>query len=164
MRACCNSAFSSDRFTLDGHSTVQALQDRQLFNATSSSSETSGSPLMPRNSSAARMPLARPRVDMISNPVAMKVGHMLGVSLRHSPQPLHCSRLAVNEPSLAANARRGPTVGHAVILQDGVALIVRCANTGITEVGPDLIRGHVSGSAQHGTASRLVQHRSEEHT
>ena len=32
--------------------------------------------LMPRNSNAARMALARPRVDMISSPVAMNVGHM----------------------------------------------------------------------------------------
>ena len=62
---------------------------------------------MPRNSSAARMALARPRVDMISSPVAMNVGHMLGVSLRQPPQPLHCSRLAVKEPSLAANASSG---------------------------------------------------------
>ena len=36
---------------------------------------------MPRNSSAARMVLARPRVDMISSPVAMNVGHMLGRQL-----------------------------------------------------------------------------------
>ena len=34
---------------------------------------------MPRNSSAARIRLARPRVDMISSPVATKVGHMVGV-------------------------------------------------------------------------------------
>ena len=33
---------------------------------------------MPRNSSAARMALARPRVDMISSPVAMNVGHIVG--------------------------------------------------------------------------------------
>ncbi len=101
MRACCSSAFNSARFTLDGHSIMQALQDRQLLSAASSSADTSGSPFsMPRNSSAARMALARPRVDMISSPVAMNVGHMLGVCLRQPPQPLHCSRLAVNDPSL----------------------------------------------------------------
>ncbi len=107
MRACCNSAFNNVRFTLDGHSTVQALQDKQLLNAASSSSERRGSPLMPRSSNAARIALARPRVDMISSPVAMNVGHMLGVSLRQPPHPLHCSRLAVNDPSLAANASTG---------------------------------------------------------
>src|SRR5208282_485058 len=107
MRACCNSAFNNAMFTLDGHSTVQALQDRQLLSAVSSSAERSGSPLMPRNSSAARIALARPRVDMISSPVAMNVGHMLGVSLRQPPQPLHCSRLAVNDLSLSANASSG---------------------------------------------------------
>ena len=52
------------------------------------------------------MAFARPRVDMISSPVAMNVGHIVGVCLRQPPQPLHCSRLAVNEPSLAANPSR----------------------------------------------------------
>ncbi len=62
---------------------------------------------MPRSSSTARIVLAYPRVDLISSPVAMNVGHMLGVSLRQPPQPLHCSRLAVNDPSLAENASTG---------------------------------------------------------
>src|SRR5689334_6349172 len=95
-------------FTFDGHSVVHALQARQLLSAASSSAERNGSPpLMPRNSSAARIALARPRVDMISSPVAINVGHIDGVSLRQPPQPLHCSRLRMNEPSLAANASSG---------------------------------------------------------
>src|SRR5215475_7010752 len=108
MRAWSNSAFKSARFTFEGHSTVQALQERQLLRAASISVEHNGSRLpTPRISSAARMALARPRVDMISSPVAMKVGHIVAVSLRQPPQPLHCSRLPANEPSLAANASNG---------------------------------------------------------
>ncbi len=61
----------------------------------------------PRNSRAARIALARPRVLMISSPVAMNVGHIVGVSLRQPPQPLHCSRLRVKEPSFAVKARTG---------------------------------------------------------
>ena len=95
-------------FTFDGHSVVQALQDRQLLSAASSSAQRSASPPgMSRSSSAARIALARPRVLMISSPVARKVGHIVGVSLRQPPQPLHCSRLRVNEPSFAANASTG---------------------------------------------------------
>ena len=60
-----------------------------------------------RKSRAARMALARPRVDMISSPVATKVGHMVGAFFRQPPQPLHCSRLPTKEPSLAANASFG---------------------------------------------------------
>src|SRR5207253_8360020 len=96
------------RFTLDGHSFVQALHERQLLSAASISAQARGSPFAaPRNSRAARIALARPRVDMISSPVARNVGHMVGVSLRHPPQPLHCSRFRVNEPSLAANPSTG---------------------------------------------------------
>ena len=81
-------------FTLEGHSVVQALQERQLLSAASSSGAAQRvAARMPRNSSAARIALARPRVHMISSPVAMNVGHMVGVSLRQPPQPLHCSRL-----------------------------------------------------------------------
>src|SRR5258708_39526245 len=58
----------------------------------------------PPNSSMARIALARPRVDMISSPVATKVGHMVGASFRQPPQPLHCSRLPTNDSSLAAKA------------------------------------------------------------
>src|SRR5882724_456520 len=88
------------RFTLDGHSGVQPLQERQLLSAASNSAERNGSCPVVRSSSAARMMLARPRVDMISSPVAINVGHMIGASLRQPPQPLHCSRLPMNEPSL----------------------------------------------------------------
>src|SRR2546422_6303626 len=94
--------------TFEGHSVVQALQLRQLLSAASKSLDRNGSAsLLWRSSSTARMALARPRVDMISSPVATKVGHMVGASLRHPPQPLHCSRLAANEPSLAAKASVG---------------------------------------------------------
>src|SRR5882672_6727459 len=95
-------------FTFDGHSLVQALQERQLLNAASSSSDASASPsFKPRNSNAARMALARPRVDMISSPVATNVGHIVGVCLRQPPQPLHCSRWPTNEASRAAYASTG---------------------------------------------------------
>src|ERR1700690_2197300 len=107
MRAWSNSAFNRARLTWDGHSVVQALQDRQLLKATSSSRERSGSPLISRSSSTARMALARPRVDMDSSPVAMNVGHMVGVCFKQPPQPLHCSKLATNESSFAANAKIG---------------------------------------------------------
>src|SRR5262250_2460107 len=94
--------------TLDGHSVVHALQLKQLLSAVSNSSDRKASPFASlRNSSTARMALARPRVDMISSPVATKVGHIVGAALRQPPQPLHCSRLAANESSLAANARTG---------------------------------------------------------
>ncbi len=106
-RAYIISAFSSARFTLDGHSGVHPLQERQLLNAASSSSDFRGSFPFTRSSSAARMILARPRVDMISSPVAMNVGHMIGVSLRQPAQPLHCSRLPINERSLNAKASIG---------------------------------------------------------
>ena len=43
MRACSSSALSSAMFTLDGHSVVQALQERQLLSAASSSAQRSGS-------------------------------------------------------------------------------------------------------------------------
>src|SRR5437588_7377846 len=94
--------------TFEGHSVVHALQLRQLLSAKSKSLESSGSPPSPHLcSNAARIAFARPRVDMISSPVATKVGHMVGASFRHPPQPLHCSRLATNDPSLAAKARLG---------------------------------------------------------
>src|SRR6516225_2435928 len=102
MRACCSSALSRARLTFEGHSVVHALQERQLLKAASSSADCRPYPfLLPesRASSAARMALARPRVDIISSPVAMNVGHMVGVSLRQPPHPLHCSRLPTNEPS-----------------------------------------------------------------
>src|SRR5258706_6089605 len=108
LRACNSSVFSKARFRFEGHSFVQALHERQLLNAASNSSERRGSALFePRASSTARMALARPRVDMISSPVAMKVGHIVGVSLRQPPQPLHCSRFRVNDLALAANANTG---------------------------------------------------------
>src|ERR1039458_5443385 len=98
--------------TFEGHSVVQALQERQLLSAVSSSTQRSGSSSdTPRNSRAARIALARPRVLMISSPVAMKVGHMVGVSLRQPPPPLHCSRLRVNEPSFAAKRSEERRVG-----------------------------------------------------
>ena len=34
---------------------------------------------------------------MYSSPVARKVGHIVGASLRQPPQPLHCSRLPIKE-------------------------------------------------------------------
>src|SRR5262245_57729293 len=82
QRASRSSALSSAMLTLDGHSVVQALHERQLLSAASNSVERSASPSpMPRSSSAARMALERPRVDMISSPVATNVGHMVGGSL-----------------------------------------------------------------------------------
>src|SRR5260221_14272477 len=94
--------------TLEGLCVVHALQPRQLLKAASNSLDRNGSPVsMLRNSRAARIALARPRVDMISSPVATNVGHIVGASLRQPPQPLHCSRLPMNEPSLAANASVG---------------------------------------------------------
>ena len=108
IRAFSSSALSSDMITIDAHSVVQARQDRQLLSAASSSALRSASPpATPRNSSAARSALARPRVLMISSPVARKVGHMVAVSFRHPPQPLHCSRLRVKDSSFAANANTG---------------------------------------------------------
>src|SRR5580658_3532623 len=95
-RACNSSALSSGIFTLDGHSLVQALQDRQLDRAYSTSAARKGSWLEPRISSAARIRFARPRVDMPSSPVARKVGHIVAVCFRQPPQPLHCSKLATN--------------------------------------------------------------------
>src|SRR4029434_4188118 len=97
------SALSSARFTLDGHSGVHPLQERQLLSAASSSAERRGSCPVTRISNAARLTLARPRVDMTSSPVAMYVGHMMPVCLRQPPQPLHCSRLPTNERSLNAH-------------------------------------------------------------
>src|SRR5512143_1094216 len=71
MRAFNSSALSSDRFTFEGHSVVQALQERQLLKAASNSKLRSGSLLAaPRRSNAARMRLARPRVDISSSRVA----------------------------------------------------------------------------------------------
>src|SRR4029450_6695835 len=99
-RACINSALSSDRFTFEGHSGVHPLQERQLLNAASNSVEHNGSCPLTRSSSAARIILARPRVDMISSWVAINVGHMMPVFLRQPPQPLHCSGLLMNERSL----------------------------------------------------------------
>ena len=64
-------------------------------------------PIYVRSSSAARMILARPRVDITSSCVAMNVGHMMPLCLRQPPQPLHCSRLPVNDRSLNANASTG---------------------------------------------------------
>src|SRR5215472_8026820 len=45
IRAFSNSAFNNAIFTLEGHSVVQALQDRQLLSAVSNSRERNGSPL-----------------------------------------------------------------------------------------------------------------------
>ena len=73
----------------------------------SSSADFSWSCPLVRSSSAARMMLARPRVDITSSCVAMKVGHMMPLCLRQPPQPLHCSRLPVNDRSLNANASTG---------------------------------------------------------
>src|SRR3954452_10885494 len=102
MRACCSSALSMAMLTFEGHSLVQARQERQLLNAASSSADFSASPVSnPRDSSTARIALARPRVDILSSPVAMNVGHIVGVCLRHAPQPLHCSRFPMNDSSLA---------------------------------------------------------------
>src|SRR6266851_6652893 len=101
------SALSSARLTFDGHSGVQPLHDRQLLSAASSSADFNGSGPFPRNSRERRIIFARPRVDITSSPVAMNVGHMIGVSFRHPPQPLHCSRLPTNDPSLNAKASRG---------------------------------------------------------
>ena len=94
--------------TFDGHSDVQALHARQLLNASSISAQRNGSRFpRPRPSSAARIAFALPRVDMISSPVTRKVGHIVGVSLRQPPHPLHCSRLRVKDPSFAAKASTG---------------------------------------------------------
>src|SRR3984893_3349464 len=100
--ACISSALSSARFTLDGHSGVHPLQERQLLSAASNSAECNGSCPLTRSSSAARIMLARPRVDMTSSCVAVSVGHMIQVVLRQPPQPFHCSRLPMNEWSLNA--------------------------------------------------------------
>src|SRR5262249_57428626 len=86
---------------------VQPLHDRQLLRAASSSADFNGSCPFPCNSSDRRMILARPRVDITSSPVAMNVGHMMPASFRHPPQPLHCSRLPMNDWSLNAKASRG---------------------------------------------------------
>ena len=105
---------------------MQPLQERQLLSAASSSADFNASPrsdgfpavmfrprklsgsfLGSRSSSAARMMLARPRVDITSSCVAMNVGHMMPLCLRQPPQPLHCSRLPVNDRSLNANASTG---------------------------------------------------------
>src|SRR5207237_5318090 len=93
--------------TLDGQSGVQRLQERQLLSAASSSADVNGSCPLPRTSSDRRIMFARPRVDIASSPVAMNVGHMIGSSLRQPPQPLHCSRLPMNDWSLKAKASRG---------------------------------------------------------
>ena len=53
------------------------------------------------------MTFARPRVDITSSCVAMNVGHMMPLCLRHPPQPLHCSRFPANDRSLNANASTG---------------------------------------------------------
>src|SRR5438477_506746 len=98
---------SNARFTFDGHSGVQPLQERQLLSAASSSSDFNGSCPFVRNSSAARMMFARPRVDITSSCVAINVGHMMPLCLRQPPQPLHCSRLPTNDRSLNANASTG---------------------------------------------------------
>src|SRR5690349_13085126 len=112
MRACNNSALSKARLTLDGHSVVQALQDKQLLKAASSSALRKGLTWSrPRCSKAARMALARPRVLMSSSWVTRKVGHMVGDSFRQPPHPLHCSRLATKDPSLAAKASTGAKGG-----------------------------------------------------
>ncbi len=84
------------RSTLEGHSVRQALHDRQLPSTSLSSVEAIHS-APNRPSREARMVLARPRVERASSPVARNVGHMVGVSLRQPPHPLHCSRLATNE-------------------------------------------------------------------
>src|SRR5205823_7679214 len=93
--------------TLDGHSGVQPLHERQLLRAASSSADFKGSWPFTRSCRAARMILARPRVDITSSPVATNVGHIMGASLRQPPQPLHCSRLPTNDRSLNAKASRG---------------------------------------------------------
>src|SRR6266542_987606 len=106
-RACISSAFRSAKFTLDGHSGVHPLQERQLLSAASNSAERNGSCPLTRSSSEARIMLARPRVDMTSSWVAMNVGHMMPVLVRQPPHPLHCSRLPMNERSLKAYASTG---------------------------------------------------------
>jgi len=85
---CSNSPLSNAMFTCDGHSFRHALHDRQLLKASSSAGEliASSSFRARRNSSTARIVFAPPpRVDMISSPVAMNVGHIVGASLRHAP-------------------------------------------------------------------------------
>src|SRR5207244_521729 len=95
-------------FTFEGHSVVHALQDRQLLRAASSSGECNRSPFVAaRPSKTARITFARPLVDISSSPVAMKVGHIVAVSLRQPPQPLHCSRFPTNDSSFAAKASTG---------------------------------------------------------
>src|SRR5438093_9300729 len=101
------SALSNARFTFDGHSGVQPLQERQLLSAASSSADFNWSCPYPRSSNERLIILARPRVDITSSPVAMNVGHMIGVSLRQPPHPLHCSRLPMKDRSLNAKASRG---------------------------------------------------------
>src|ERR1700731_179487 len=104
----------------DGHSGVQPLHERQLLSAASSSADFNGSCPCSRNSSERRIIFARPRVDMTSSPVAMNVGHMIGASLRQPPQPLHCSRLPMNERSLKANASlvsNGSSIGLVKLLR-----------------------------------------------
>src|SRR5437588_745295 len=71
------------------------------------------------------MMLARPRVDMTSSCVAMNVGHIMPVCLRQPPQPLHCSRLPMNERTLNAKARRvenGPDMEQAA---RGMSVVAR---------------------------------------
>src|SRR6202045_2445291 len=104
----------------DGHSGVQPLHERQLLSAASSSADFNGSCPFLRNSSERRMIFARPRVDMTSSPVAMKVGHIIGASLRQPPQPLHCSRLPTNERSLNSKESRcsnGNSIGLVKLLR-----------------------------------------------
>ena len=112
-RVAESSALSAARSTLDGHSVRQALHDRQL----PSTSESSGDPRWSapkRPSRAARMVLARPRVECASSPVATKVGHMVGASFRQPPQPLHCSRLATNERSRSTKPSSPTSSGASV--------------------------------------------------
>src|ERR1700693_717385 len=56
IQACSSSAFSNDMLTFEGHSVVQALQDKQLLSAASSSRDFNGSRFSrPRIARAARM-------------------------------------------------------------------------------------------------------------
>src|SRR6185369_8929651 len=101
-------------FTFEGHSLVQALQERQLARTGSSvnqSRSASRPPLVDvpadRPSRTARMRFARPLVLITSSTVTRNVGHIDGTSFRQPPHPLHCSRLAAKDSSLAAKASIG---------------------------------------------------------
>src|SRR5258708_8391014 len=91
---CCNhSAFSRATSTLDGHSDLHPLQERQRSIAAATSSLSNGLALVERVRTSRKM-FARARVVSCSFRVAMKLGHIvppIRSLLRPSPHPFHPS-------------------------------------------------------------------------